>query len=71
MRVTLKKLKGSSISFQVAAGTSVILCEHTNTERGYLDAVLRSSLQRLFDADGGESVEVVCSQVDRDPLETV
>ncbi|KAI9355301.1 GTP cyclohydrolase 1 type 2/Nif3 [Zopfochytrium polystomum] len=65
-----------------AAGTAVVLCEHSNTERGYLAGVLRGKLEALMngvvgggntggDGDGGESggvVEVVVSKVDRDPL---
>jgi dinuclear metal center YbgI/SA1388 family protein len=49
-----------------AAGASVILCEHTNTERGYLD-VLAS---RLADAVGA-GVQLRVSRVDRDPMEIV
>ncbi|KAJ1977475.1 hypothetical protein H4R34_003566 [Dimargaris verticillata] len=50
------------------SGTSVILCEHSNTERKYLSQVmqpfLRSEFQNLQMA-----YDVVCSQSDRDPLE--
>ena len=46
-----------------ARGTSVILCEHSNTERGYL-AVLKESLVEAL----GRKVEVVLSQKDRDPV---
>lgn len=44
-----------------ARGTSVILSDHTNTERGYLPR-LASRLEAMVD------VEVVCSAVDADPL---
>lgn len=44
-----------------AAGTSVILCEHTNTERGYLPT-LKAQLSAHTDA------EILISTVDRDPL---
>lgn len=45
------------------AGSVVMLTEHTNTERGFLNAVLRTALsQRL------QGVEVVVSTVDADPL---
>ena len=47
-----------------AAGVSVILCEHTNTERGYLDVLSA----RLAEAVGG-GVRLLVSRVDRDPLE--
>ena len=44
-------------------GTSVVLCEHSNTERGFLSKwkdVLQNAL--------GEDVDIVVSQSDRDPL---
>lgn len=47
----------------VAHGTSVILCEHTNTERPYLK-ILRDKLT----AELGESVTITLSQKDADPL---
>ena len=47
-----------------AQGTSVILCEHTNTERGYL-RILRARLARSL----GRGVQVKVSRVDSDPLE--
>ena len=46
--------------------TAVILCEHSNTERGFLD-VFRQMLQRCLDPD----VEVTISKADRDPLQVV
>lgn len=50
----------------VAKGTSVILCDHSNSERGFL-AVFQERLSvRLPD-----TVTVVVSKVDRDPLEVV
>ena len=48
-----------------AQGTSVILCEHTNTERGYLP-ILRAKLARLL----GRGAEVRVSRTDREPLES-
>jgi len=50
----------------VAKGTSVILCEHTNTERGYLK-VLRTDLEALFEG----KVAVQISAKDSDPLVVV
>ncbi|KAG8342588.1 putative NGG1 interacting factor 3-like [Trypanosoma vivax] len=47
-----------------ACGRAVILCEHTNTERGYL----RHSLQPLLQKKLGEGVRVVVSTSDEDPL---
>lgn len=48
----------------IEAGTSVILCEHSNSERGYLQAKMLPELQAMF----GNQVEISVSQVDRDPL---
>lgn len=39
--------------------------EHSNTERGYLSAVLKDKLQSMLQQDG---IQVVVSQVDKDPL---
>ncbi|KAG0227048.1 NGG1 interacting factor [Actinomortierella wolfii] len=47
---------------------TVVLCEHSNTERGYLKASLKPKLEQLFAQDGGEAVEVVVSKTDKDPL---
>lgn len=47
----------------VAGGCSVILCEHSNSERGYLRELRGQIAERL---EG--RVEVVVSQKDRDPL---
>ncbi len=46
-----------------ALGATVILCEHTNTERGYL-RIFRSRLARAL----GKGVEVRVSRIDTDPL---
>lgn len=43
-------------------GVNVILCEHTNTERGWL-AQLKTMLEEKV-----EDIEVVISEVDKDPL---
>ncbi|XP_040295704.1 NIF3-like protein 1 [Bufo bufo] len=50
----------------VAEGRSVILCEHSNSERGYLRELAAQITQHL---EG--KVEVVMSQSDRDPLQVV
>ncbi|KAJ7105595.1 hypothetical protein C8R44DRAFT_639081, partial [Mycena epipterygia] len=57
----------------VAAGTHVILCGHTNTERGYLPTPttkLYSELETAPDPALG-SVEVIISQADAHPLQFV
>ena len=50
----------------VHCGTSVVLCEHSNTERGFLN-VLQQQLHSLFEG----YVEIVLSSHDRDPVEIV
>ncbi|KAM6175755.1 NIF3-like protein 1 isoform 1-T1 [Erethizon dorsatum] len=47
-------------------GISIILCEHSNTERGFL-----SDLQDLLHAHLENRVQVVLSRSDRDPLSVV
>lgn len=49
-----------------AQGISVVLCEHSNTERGFL-----SELRDLLCAHLENRVQVVLSQCDRDPLSVV
>jgi putative NIF3 family GTP cyclohydrolase 1 type 2 len=48
------------------AGQSVVLCEHSHTERGYLPRLR----QRLLEATA-ERVEVRIAQTDREPLTVV
>ena len=47
-------------------GHSVILCDHSNTERGYL-TVLREKLLQIFDG----RIEILISKQDKDPLDIV
>ncbi|KAJ7756612.1 NIF3-like protein-like protein [Mycena metata] len=57
----------------VAAGTHVILCGHTNTERGYLPT-LAKKLQEELKAEtepGLGDVEITISQADAHPLQFV
>ena len=50
----------------VHAGAHVILCEHSNTERGFL-----LKWKETIQAAMGDGVQITVSTVDRDPLETV
>lgn len=55
----------------LAKNTSVILCEHTNTERGYLSAVLKPALEKELaneTSEEGEPIQVIVSKTDKDPL---
>ena len=46
--------------------SNVILCEHSNTERGYLTE-LKTKLQQCLNTD----TQIVISEVDTDPLKVV
>jgi putative NIF3 family GTP cyclohydrolase 1 type 2 len=52
----------------VEKGKYVILCGHTNTERGYLRILRRNLQERIEDKDGLSEIDVVISRKDRDPL---
>ena len=49
-----------------ANGASVVLCDHTNTERGFLPQYR----DRILQSTGG-ALDVLISETDRDPLEIV
>lgn len=44
---------------------SVILCEHSNTERGFLQILKKQLEEKLTFGDG---VNVVVSEADKDPM---
>lgn len=48
------------------SGVSVILCDHSNTERGFLK-VLQESLTKIFQ----NQVDIQVSKSDKDPLDVV
>ncbi|XP_006004863.1 NIF3-like protein 1 isoform X1 [Latimeria chalumnae] len=50
----------------VAKGTSVVLCEHSNTERGFL-----SELKEMLTARFHKQLKVIVSSVDKDPLQVL
>jgi len=54
-----------------ATGTSVILCEHNNSERGYLKEFKEQILAQLskINKEGADSVEIVVSAEDKDPVD--
>lgn len=56
------EMRHHDVRAKVAAGASVILCDHTNTERGYLPTLAR----RIAELCPGVDVRV--SERDRDPL---
>lgn len=47
-------------------GINVILCEHSNTERGFL-----SDLRDMLDAYLENKINIIVSEIDRDPLRVV
>ncbi|UJR20773.1 hypothetical protein I4U23_023888 [Adineta vaga] len=48
-------------------GTTVILCDHTNTERGFLK-VIKNRFEQIWNSN---QVNLIISERDRDPLEIV
>lgn len=50
-----------------ARGCAVILCEHSNTERGFLQGRYKQWLQEALEG----KVQVTVSYTDRDPLHTL
>ncbi|KAI9502034.1 GTP cyclohydrolase 1 type 2/Nif3 [Coemansia spiralis] len=53
----------------VAKGTSCILGEHSNTERGYLRTILVKRLQQELDSDkADETTSIIVSKHDKDPI---
>ena len=49
---------------------SVILTDHTNNERCYFGH-FKQEFGKLLAKNGGESIEMIISKSDRDPLETI
>jgi dinuclear metal center YbgI/SA1388 family protein len=60
------ELRHHDILARNAAGTSVMLCDHTNTERGYLPR-FAERLARVSE----QALEVLVSEADREPLVVV
>jgi len=54
------------IVHEVSRGVSMIVTDHTNTERGYLEVFRKRIYESLRSAC--EDVEVLVSDIDRDPL---
>jgi len=56
----------------MAGGRHVVLCGHTNTERGYLPTLAEKLRAELKDTSfSGEKVEVHISDKDEHPLDIV
>jgi len=60
------ELRHHDVRERAASGTSVILCDHTNTERGFLP-VFAERLRRLL----GSEISFDIASCDRDPLSVV
>lgn len=63
------ELSHHEILHEVHRGVSVIVTDHTNTERGYF-SLFKQRFESLLDKHG-EKVEIILSEVDRDPLEYI
>ena len=55
----------------IAKGQHVILCGHTNTERGFLKTLQHKLQDDLDTKVGASQIQVVISTQDHDPLETM
>ena len=51
----------------VSRGSAVILCDHSNTERGFLQGGYRRMLEEAFQG----RIKVSTADADRDPLEII
>ncbi len=60
------KMSHHEVLDATSQGTSVILCEHSNTERGYL-TIMKHKLQHVL----GKEIKISVPDVDHDPLVTV
>ncbi len=60
------ELSHHEILAAISNNTAVILTEHTNCERGYLQ-VYKQSLAKLFK----DNVDIIVAENDRDPIEIV
>ena len=60
---TQQKPSNSDVLAANSNGKTVILCNHSNTERPYFQS-LSSKLEKLFDGN----IKMIVSEVDKDPL---
>lgn len=63
------ELSHHEILHEVHRGVSVIVTDHSNTERGYL-SIFKDKFEEML-AKNGESVNISVSKVDRDPLQYI
>lgn len=56
---------------EIHRGISLIVTDHSNTERGYFNLFRERFLQRLQTMQNESCVEIFLSEVDRDPLEYI
>lgn len=63
------ELSHHEILHEVHRGVTVIVTDHTNTERGYF-GLFKTKFETLLEKNG-EKVEILLSEVDRDPLEYI
>ncbi len=59
------------ILHEVHRGVSLIVTDHTNTERGYFELFRTQFSQLLKKHNEDEHVEILISETDRDPLEYI
>ena len=65
------ELSHHEILHEVHRGVSLIVTDHTNTERGYF-GLFKTRFTELLEKHGEENMlEIIISEVDRDPLEYI
>jgi len=57
------------ILHEVHRGVSLIVTDHTNTERGYFKS-FKANFEKMLEKNG-EKCEIILSEIDRDPLEYI
>lgn len=64
LTVLLGEMSHHDVLDAVAKGITVILCEHSNTERGFL-----LELQQVLATHLQKKISIIVSERDRDPLQ--
>ena len=65
------ELSHHEILHEVHRGVSLIVTDHTNTERGYFGLFKTRFIELLEKYSEENMLEIIISEVDRDPLEYI
>lgn len=64
------ELTHHDILHETHRGTSILITDHSNTERGFINDVFKPRFSELL-ARSNERVEIIVSETDRDPIEYI